>query len=122
MRFLRFAAAFTLVAFAIALRAVAGEVYGHGPILGTVTAVSMYGNGSIRAPYRNTPVGYQVRLPHGTWVYCPTNCSETLRVQTVVRAREPDERLRHAAARVRYPWLPPQVVHVAILTSGRPKR
>ena len=32
MRFLRFAAAFTLVAFAIALPAVAGEVYGHGPI------------------------------------------------------------------------------------------
>ncbi len=83
MRFLRFAAPFTLVAFAIALPAAAGEVYGHGPILGAVTAVSLYGNGSITAPYRNTPVGYQVRLPHGTWVYCRTSCSETLRVNTI---------------------------------------
>ena len=52
-------------------------------ILGTVTAFSHDGNGSIRAPYRNTDVGYQVRLPHGTWVYCKTSCSETLRVNTV---------------------------------------
>lgn len=52
-------------------------------ILGTVTAHSHFGNGSVTAPYRNTSVGYQVRLPHGTWVYCRTSCSETLRVQTV---------------------------------------
>jgi hypothetical protein len=52
-------------------------------ILGTVTAFSHDGNGSIRAPYRNTDVGYQVRLPHGTWVYCKTSCSETLRVNTI---------------------------------------
>ena len=52
-------------------------------ILGTVTAYSHDGNGSIRAPYRNTNVGYQVRLPHGTWVYCKTSCSETLRVNTI---------------------------------------
>jgi len=78
------AAPVALLALALgALPAAAGELYGHGPTLGTVTAVSMYGNGSIRAPYRNTPVGYQVRLPHGTWVYCRTSCSETLRVQTV---------------------------------------
>ena len=37
----------------------------------------------VRAPYRNTDVGYQVRLPRGTWVYCRTSCSETLRVNTI---------------------------------------
>lgn len=64
-------------------QAAAGTRYGHGPILGYVTAHSIDGNGSIRAPYRSTPVGYQVRLPGGTWVYCRTSCAETLRVQTV---------------------------------------
>ncbi len=63
--------------------AAAGTRYGHGPILGKVTAHSHFGNGSVTAPYRKTPVGYQIRLPHGTWVYCRTSCSETLRVQTV---------------------------------------
>ncbi len=52
-------------------------------ILGYVTAHSHDGNGSIRAPYRATDVGNQVRLPHGTWVYCRRSCSETLRVNTV---------------------------------------
>jgi hypothetical protein len=52
-------------------------------ILGFVTAHSHDGNGSIRAPYRATDVGYQVRLPHGTWVYCKRSCAETLRVNTV---------------------------------------
>jgi hypothetical protein len=61
----------------------AGTRYGHGPILGKVTAHSHYGNGSVTAPYRKTPVGYQIRLPRGTWVYCRTSCAETLRVQTV---------------------------------------
>jgi hypothetical protein len=63
--------------------AAAGTRYGHGPILGTITAHSHFGNGSVSAPYRNTPVGYQIRLPHGTWVYCRTTCRETLRVETV---------------------------------------
>ena len=63
--------------------AAAGTRYGHGPILGKVTAHSHYGNGSVTAPYRKTPVGYQIRLPRGTWVYCRTSCAETLRVQTV---------------------------------------
>lgn len=52
-------------------------------ILGYVTAFSHDGNGSIRAPYRATSVGYQVRLPHGTWIYCKTSCQETLRVNTI---------------------------------------
>jgi hypothetical protein len=63
--------------------AAAGTRYGHGPILGTITAHSHFGNGSVSAPYRKTPVGYQIRLPHGTWVYCRTSCRETLRVETV---------------------------------------
>jgi hypothetical protein len=61
----------------------AGTRYGHGPILGKITAHSHFGNGSVTAPYRKTPVGYQIRLPHGTWVYCRTSCRETLRVETV---------------------------------------
>ena len=72
---------------AAATLAMAGSAYA-GPravskILGYVTAHSHDGNGSIRAPYRATDVGYQVRLPHGTWVYCKRSCSETLRVNTV---------------------------------------
>ena len=51
---------FTLVAFAIALPAAAGEVYGHGPILGAFAAVGLYGNGSITAPYR-THAGSVIR-------------------------------------------------------------
>jgi len=54
-----------------------------GPIGGWVVAYSHDGNGSIKAPWRDTPRGRQVRLPHGTWVYCRTSCSETLRVQTI---------------------------------------
>jgi len=54
-----------------------------GPIQGYVVAHSHDGNGSIKAPWRDTARGRQVRLPHGTWVYCRTSCSETLRVQTI---------------------------------------
>ncbi len=54
-----------------------------GPIQGYVVAYSHDGNGAIRAPWRDTARGRQVRLPHGTWVYCRTSCSETLRVQTI---------------------------------------
>ena len=74
-------------ALAAALAITSGPVLA-GPravskILGTVTAYSHDGNGSIKAPYRNTNVGYQVRLPHGTWLYCKTSCAETLRVNTI---------------------------------------
>jgi hypothetical protein len=80
--------AFTALALAaLAVCAAAGPSVAKGRpangILGYVTATSHFGNGSIKAPYRATSVGYQVRLPHGTWVYCRTSCSETLRVQTV---------------------------------------
>jgi len=71
------------VALAAAYTPAAAQRYGHSKILGYVTAHSHNGNGSIRAPYRDTPVGYQIRLPRGTWVYCRTSCAETLRVNTV---------------------------------------
>lgn len=76
-----------LVVAGIALATLSGHAFA-GPravskILGYVTAHSHDGNGSIRAPYRATDVGYQVRLPRGTWVYCKRSCSETLRVNTV---------------------------------------
>jgi hypothetical protein len=76
-----------LVVAAVGLATVSGHAFA-GPravskILGYVVAHSHDGNGSIRAPYRATDVGYQVRLPRGTWVYCRTSCSETLRVNTV---------------------------------------
>lgn len=81
----RIARAGLLVAAAIGLlgtQAFAGP-RAVSKILGYVTAHSHDGNGSVRAPYRATDVGYQVRLPHGTWVYCKRSCSETLRVNTV---------------------------------------
>jgi hypothetical protein len=48
-----------------------------------VTAYSRHGNGSISGEIRRGATGWQVRLPHGTWVYCRRSCEETLRVQTV---------------------------------------
>jgi hypothetical protein len=62
--------------------AVAGRSQG-APVQGYVIAYSHDGNGSIKAPWRDTKMGRQVRLPHGTWVYCRTSCSETLRVETI---------------------------------------
>ncbi|WP_245281992.1 hypothetical protein [Hyphomicrobium sulfonivorans] len=72
-----------LAAFALVATPASARPRAVSKILGYVTAHSHDGNGSIRAPYRNTDVGYQVRLPRGTWVYCRTSCSETLRVNTV---------------------------------------
>ena len=48
-----------------------------------VTAYSRFGNGSISGPVRPARFGWQVRLPHGTWVSCRRSCEETLRVETV---------------------------------------
>ena len=50
---------------------------------GYVDAVSRFGNGTIRAPVRQEPHGWSVRLPGGRWIYCRRTCSETLRVETV---------------------------------------
>jgi hypothetical protein len=76
-----------LLIAALSVAMVSGHAFA-GPraatkILGYVTAHSHDGNGSIRAPYRATNVGYQVRLPHGTWIDCIRSCSDTLRVNTV---------------------------------------
>jgi hypothetical protein len=48
-----------------------------------IVAHSHYGNGSVRGVVRPGRFGWQVRLPHGTWVDCRRSCEETLRVQTV---------------------------------------
>lgn len=50
---------------------------------GVVTAESRFGNGVVSGPVRAVRNGYEVRLPHGTWVGCRRSCSETLRVETV---------------------------------------
>lgn len=50
---------------------------------GYVVAESRFGNGTVSGPVRPTSVGWQVRLPGGTWVHCRRSCSETLRVETV---------------------------------------
>jgi hypothetical protein len=57
----------------------------RGPAEGAdvVTAESRHGNGSISGPVRTSRWGYEVRLPHGTWVACRRSCSETLRVETI---------------------------------------
>jgi hypothetical protein len=55
--------------------------YDAGP--GYVVAESRWGNGTVTGPVRRGPVGWQVRLPGGTWVDCVRSCSETLRLRTV---------------------------------------
>ena len=75
-----------LLAAAALIPTIGGATAGRneaGPIQGYVIAYSHDGNGSIKAPWRDMARGRQVRLPHGTWVYCRTSCSETLRVQTI---------------------------------------
>lgn len=58
----------------------ARDYYHDGAIVSTE---SRYGNGAISAPIRRGRGGWEVRLPHGTWVGCRRSCEETLRVQTV---------------------------------------
>ena len=58
--------------------------HARGPYAdGYVTAESRFGNGSVSGPIRSTSLGYEVRLPGGTWIACRRSCSETLRVETV---------------------------------------
>jgi len=54
-----------------------------GPAPAYVVAKSAYGNRTVTGAVRPTPLGYQVQLPGGTWVYCRVSCTETLRVETV---------------------------------------
>lgn len=48
-----------------------------------VTARSHFGNGTVSGVVRPARFGWEVRLPHGTWVACRRSCEDTLRVQTV---------------------------------------
>ena len=61
-------------------RSHAGGPYGAP---GYVVAESEYGNGRVSGAVRPSPLGYQVRLPGGTWIYCRMSCTETLRVESV---------------------------------------
>jgi len=50
---------------------------------GYVVAESWWGRGTVSGPVRRGPVGWQVRLPGGTWINCVRSCVQTLRQQTV---------------------------------------
>lgn len=50
---------------------------------GYVVAESRFGSATVSGPVRRSRLGWQVRLPGGTWVDCRRSCSETLRVETV---------------------------------------
>lgn len=50
---------------------------------GIVTAESLFGNGRISGPVRQTNLGYDVQLPSGSWVPCIRSCGDTLRVETI---------------------------------------
>lgn len=38
---------------------------------------------TVSAPVRQSPLGDQVRLPGGAWVYCEVDCHHTLRTQSI---------------------------------------
>lgn len=48
-----------------------------------VVAHSRWGHGSVSGPVRAGRVGWEVRLPRGTWIPCGRNCAEALRRATV---------------------------------------
>jgi len=48
-----------------------------------VVAESRFGHGTVSGPVRRVRLGYEVRLPGGSWIPCRRSCSETLRVETV---------------------------------------
>ena len=50
---------------------------------GYVVAESQSGNARVSGAVRQTSLGPQVQLPGGSWIYCRTSCSDTLRVETV---------------------------------------
>lgn len=88
-------AAFAAV-LAIASAASSAEAgFGRGRVTSyeegaTIEAVSRYGNGSQLGVVRSSRYGWEVRLPHGTWVGCRRSCEETLRVETVDRFETED--------------------------------
>jgi len=56
---------------------------GGGDEGGVVKACSIYGHGCTSAPTRRGPVGYEFRLPGGTWVSCRMDCKTALREETL---------------------------------------
>lgn len=86
MRVFKPAAAAAFVA-TLTLCATVGEAryarsYGYEDGM-TIVAVSQHGNGRQPGVVRAARYGWEVRLPHGTWVACRRSCEETLRVETV---------------------------------------
>lgn len=69
---------------------------GYGPRDGYVVAHSRWGHGTISGPVRPTRVGWEVRMPRGTWIPCGRSCSDTLRRATIdywesATVRSPDQ-------------------------------
>lgn len=60
----------------------------------TVTACSRYGSDCYTAPIRHTSLGPQMRLKGGTWIWCETDCRDTLRRETVDFWQDQMERSR----------------------------
>jgi hypothetical protein len=79
----RVMAAAAAIALAGATGADATDRRSKGPAPPYVVAKSAYGNKTVTGAVRHTPLGYQVQLPGGTWIYCQMSCTETLRVETV---------------------------------------
>lgn len=52
-------------------------------VAGTVTACSTYGHGCTTAPVRYLNLGPQIRLKGGPWIWCESDCRDTLRRATV---------------------------------------
>jgi hypothetical protein len=52
-------------------------------VVGYVVAESDFGNRTVVGPVRRARLGYEVRLPGGTWVDCRLDCAEALRVESI---------------------------------------
>ncbi len=81
-----------LLAVAVCVAAVLGTASGAdaqsrkrsgGDDGGVVKVCSIYGNGCTSAPTRRGSVGYEFRMPGGTWVNCRLDCKTALREETV---------------------------------------
>jgi hypothetical protein len=83
MRTLKPAVSLSLAAALMALGTIAALAEGRRAPPGYVVAESWWGHGSITAPVRRGPNGWEVRLPRGTWIRCVRSCVQTLRQQTV---------------------------------------
>lgn len=77
------ALAFSALVGLDAAAAYAAGRYDRGTGPGYVVAESHWGHGTISGPVRRGPVGWQVRMPGGSWIDCGRSCSQTLRQQTI---------------------------------------